>query len=131
MTLNEYLTENNFEKKDLTILFSVGCVLNVKNGDTFPMMNDDTFDFDDPMNIVDMDNDRFSSQEWFDSLAFGDKEVVEDHLNILKESDYVKNSSYRSKNSSDLCTCKIVQIFRNFANTAYLCTCKMVHESFL
>ncbi len=88
MSLNEYLTDNNFEKKDLTILFSVGCVLNVKNGDTFPMMDDDTFDFDDPMNIVDMDNDRFSSEEWFETLAFGDKEVVEDHLNILKESDY-------------------------------------------
>ena len=48
MTLNEYLTDNNFEKKDLTILFSVGWVLNVKNGDTFPMMNDDTFDFSSP-----------------------------------------------------------------------------------
>ena len=84
MSLNEYLTDNNFEKKDLTILFSVGCVLNTANGDTFPMLDDNTFDFDDPMNIVDMDNDRFSSEEWFSSLAWGDKEVVEDHINILK-----------------------------------------------
>ena len=52
MSLNEYLTDNNFEKKDLTILFSVGCVLNTTNGDTFPMLDDNTFDFDDPMNIV-------------------------------------------------------------------------------
>ena len=42
MSLNEYLTDNNFEKKDLTILFSVGCVLNVKNGNTFPMLDDNT-----------------------------------------------------------------------------------------
>ena len=37
MNLETYLETNNFEKKDLTILFSVGCVLNVKNGDTFPI----------------------------------------------------------------------------------------------
>ena len=47
MNLETYLETNNFEKKDLTILFSVGCVLNVKNGDTFPMMDDNTFDFED------------------------------------------------------------------------------------
>jgi hypothetical protein len=52
MKLETYLTDNNFEKKDLTILFTVGCVLNTVNGDTFPMMEDDTFDFNDPMNIV-------------------------------------------------------------------------------
>ena len=88
MTLNDYLIENDRRIGDLVNLFSVGAVLDKVSGDTFPMMNDDTFDFDDPMNIVDMDNDRFSSQEWFDTLAFGDKEVVEDHLNILNESDY-------------------------------------------
>ena len=84
MSLNEYLTDNNFEKKDLTILFSVGCVLNTVNGDTFPMVNDNTFDFTDPMNIVDMDNDRFSSEEWFNTLAWNDDIVVEDILNELK-----------------------------------------------
>ena len=88
MTLNDYLIENDRKIGDLVNLFSVGAVLDKVSGDTFQMMNDDTFDFDDPMNIVDMDNDRFSSQEWFDTLAFGDKEVVEDHLNILNESDY-------------------------------------------
>ena len=80
MSLNEYLTDNNFEKKDLTILFSVGCILNVKNGDTFPMLDDNTCDFDDPMNIVTDEMDDF----WFESLAWGDKEVVQDHINILK-----------------------------------------------
>ena len=80
MSLNEYLTDNNFEKKDLTILFSVGCILNVKNGDTFPMLDDNTFDFDDPMNIVTDEMDDF----WFESLAWNDDVVVEDILNELK-----------------------------------------------
>ena len=84
MSLNKYLTDNNFEKKDLTILFSVGCVLNTSNGDTFPMLDENTFDFTDPVNIVDMDNDRFSSEEWFDTLAWNDDIVVEDILNELK-----------------------------------------------
>jgi hypothetical protein len=80
MSLNEYLTDNNFEKKDLTILFSVGCVLNTTNGDTFPMLDDNTFDFDDPMNIVTDEMDDF----WFESLAWNDDVVVEDILNELK-----------------------------------------------
>ena len=85
MSLNKYLTDNNFEKKDLTILFSVGCVLNTENGDTFPMMEDDTFDFNDPMNVLDMDNDRFSSEEWFETLAWNEDVVVEDTIKYLKE----------------------------------------------
>ena len=80
MSLNEYLTDNNFEKKDLTILFSVGCVLNTTNGDTFPMLDDNTFDFDDPMNIVPDAID----DSWFESLAWNDDVVVEDILNELK-----------------------------------------------
>jgi len=85
MSLNKYLTDNNFEKKDLTILFTVGCVLNTENGDTFPMMEDDTFDFNDPMNVLDMDNDRFSSEEWFETLAWNEDVVVEDTIKYLKE----------------------------------------------
>ena len=85
MSLNKYLTDNNFEKKDLTILFTVGCVLNTENGDTFPMMENDTFDFNDPMNVLDMDNDRFSSEEWFETLAWNEDVVVEDTIKYLKE----------------------------------------------
>ena len=65
MNLKTYLETNNFEKKDLTILFSVGCVLNVKNGDTFPMMDDNTFDFEDGMNVVTDEFDEY----WWESLA--------------------------------------------------------------
>ena len=61
MSLNKYLTDNNFEKKDLTILFSVGCVLNTENGDTFPMMEDDTFDFEDGMK---------ETIDWFNVLTW-------------------------------------------------------------
>ena len=81
MNLNEYLTDNNFEKKDLTILFTVGCVLNTVNGDTFPMMEDDTFDFHDPMNIVTDEMDDF----WFESLGWNEDVVVEDTIKHLKE----------------------------------------------
>ena len=81
MSLNEYLTDNNFEKKDLTILFSVGCVLNTANGDTFPMLDDNTFDFDDPMNIVTDEMDGF----WFESLAWNEDVVVEDTIKYLEE----------------------------------------------
>ena len=81
MSLNEYLTDNNFEKKDLTILFSVGCVLNTANGDTFPMLEDNTFDFNDPMNIVTDEMDDF----WFESLDWNEDVVVEDTIKYLEE----------------------------------------------
>ena len=81
MKLETYLTDNNFEKKDLTILFTVGCVLNTVNGDTFPMMEDDTFDFNDPMNIVTDEMDDF----WFESLDWNEDVVVEDTIKHLKE----------------------------------------------
>ena len=82
MNLETYLKENNFEKKDLTILFSVGCVLNVKTGDTFPMMDDDTFDFNDVMNVVTDEFDEY----WWDTLATwnGDKQIVEDTIQRLR-----------------------------------------------
>ena len=76
MNLETYLETNNFEKKDLTILFSVGCVLNVKNGDTYPLMADSSIDFSDGMNVKEMYNDPFNSEEWFLSLHTCDKPVV-------------------------------------------------------
>ena len=80
MNLNEYLTDNNFEKRDLTILFSVGCVLNTENGDTFPMMEDDTFDFEDGMNVV---NDEFD-EYWWETLTGNDEVVVKDTIKWVK-----------------------------------------------
>ena len=39
-------------------------------------MADDSIDFDDPMNVVEMWNDQFNSEEWFNSLHTCDKPVV-------------------------------------------------------
>ena len=87
MNLEAYLETNNFDKKDLTILFSVGCVLNTKTGDTFPIMADDTFDFEDGMNVVTDELDEY----WWESLAKwnGDKQIVEDTIENLTEVSYV------------------------------------------
>jgi len=85
MSLKEYLrsghTDNDgvhhdWSNFDLELLPSVGCVINNKNGDTFPLMADDSIDFDDPMNVVEMWNDQFNSEEWFNSLHTCDKPVV-------------------------------------------------------
>tara|TARA_B100000287_G_scaffold61769_1_gene53910 strand:+ start:432 stop:809 length:378 start_codon:yes stop_codon:yes gene_type:complete len=83
MNLETYLKENNYEKKDLTILFSVGCALNVKTGDTFPLMADDTIDFDDVMNVVTDEFDEY----WWETLATwnGDKQIVEDTIKNVKQ----------------------------------------------
>ena len=77
MSLNEYLKENpNSSTETLENLFSVGCVINTVNGNTFPMMADNTIGFNEPMNVMDMDfND--DSYEWYNTLAWGEKEVVD------------------------------------------------------
>mgnify|MGYP003121876348 FL=1 len=76
MNLNEYLNSTGFSTKHLELLPSVGAVINTKTGDVFPLMGDDNIDFTDPMCVVEMWNDQFNSQEWFDSLHTCDKPVV-------------------------------------------------------
>ena len=71
-------------KEDFQILPSVGAVINTKTGDTFPLMADGSIGWDEPENIVDMSNDSFSSQEWFDSLHSLDLYVVGEVLKKLK-----------------------------------------------
>ena len=92
MNLKEYLksghTDTNgvhheWSNFDLELLPSVGCVINNKNGDTFPLMGDDSIGFDEPMNIVEMYNDPFNSEEWFNSLPTCDKPVVNEVLHEL------------------------------------------------
>ena len=90
MNLNEYLIENDRHIGDVVILFSVGSVLDKVSGDTFPMMNDNTIGFDEPMNIMDMKDDMFSSQEWFDSLGFGDDTIVDEVIDNLTETNYLE-----------------------------------------
>ena len=88
MTLNDYLIENDRKIGDLVNLFSVGAVLDKVSGDTFPMMSDGDIGFDEPMNIMDMKDDMFSSQEWFDSLGFGEDTIVDEVIDILTEAGY-------------------------------------------
>jgi len=84
MNLTEYMDTTGFTTKDLELLPSVGCVINTKNGDTFPLMADDSIDFTADMNVVDMWNDQFNSEEWFNSLHTCDKPVVNEVLmNLL------------------------------------------------
>ena len=86
MNLETYLETNNFEKKDLTILFSVGCVLNTKTGDTFPIMADDTFDFEDGMNVVTDEFDEY----WWENLGKwkADERLVLDTIDNLNTEPY-------------------------------------------
>ena len=88
MTLNDYLIENDRKIGDLVNLFSVGAVLDKVSGDTFPMMSDGDIGFDEPMNVMDMKDDMFSSQEWFDSLGFGDDTIVDEVIDNLTEAGY-------------------------------------------
>ena len=83
MNLTEYMDETGFTTKDLSLLPSVGSVINNKNGDTFPLMDDDSIGFDEPMNIVEMYNDPFNSEEWFNSLHTCDKPIVNEVLHEL------------------------------------------------
>ena len=76
MNLNEYLNGNGFTTDNLELLPSVGSVINTKTGDVFPMMADNTIDFTDGMCVVEMYNDPFNSEEWFNSLHTCDKPVV-------------------------------------------------------
>ena len=86
MNLETYLETNNFEKKDLTILFSVGNVLNTKTGDTFPIMADGGFDFEDGMNVV---TDEFDTH-WWESLGKwkADERLVLDTIDNVNTEPY-------------------------------------------
>ena len=100
MNLNEYLIENDRKIGDLVNLFSVGAVLDKVSGDTFPMMNDGDIGFDEPMNIMDMKDDMFSSQEWFDSLGFGEDTIVDEVIDNLTEQLVMKEIHKASDNKT-------------------------------
>ena len=70
-------------KENLELLPSVGAVINNKTGDVFDIMADNTIDFNDPSNILEMWNDQFNCEEWFTSLHTLDKSVVDRTLKNL------------------------------------------------
>ena len=71
-------------KENLELLPSVGAVINTKNGDVYDIMADNTIDFKDPDNILDMWNDQFNCEEWFNALHTLDRSVVDRIINNLK-----------------------------------------------
>ena len=77
MNLNEYLIENDKYIGDVVILNSVGTALDKVSGDTFPMLVGGAIGFDERMNLMEMDNSD-DSWEWYNSLAFGEKEIVDE-----------------------------------------------------
>ena len=91
MNLETYLETNNRTTADLVNLFSVGAVLDTVSGDTFPMLAGGTIDFDETMNLMDMDisDDSF---DWYDSLAWGDKEIVDEVMDDLSYDKYCENN---------------------------------------
>ena len=56
--------------KNFTMLFSVGVALDKDSGNTFAINADSTIDFDNPVNILECD------EEWFDNLNLLDFDVV-------------------------------------------------------
>ena len=89
MNLNEYLIENDRHIGDVVILFSVGSAVDKVSGDTFPLMSDSTIGFDEPMNLMDMDI-SYDSEEWYNSLAFGEKEIVDEVMDDLSYEAWVE-----------------------------------------
>ncbi len=73
----------NKDKENLELLPSVGAVINTKTGDVFDLNADNTIDFTDPSCIVDMYNDQFNCEEWFNALHTLDKSVVDRTLKNL------------------------------------------------
>ncbi len=73
----------------LVNLNSVGTVLDTETGDTYPMDVDGMPVMDESMNIMDMYDDMFSSQEWFDSLSDEDLNTIVGIYGTLPDSDYV------------------------------------------
>ena len=90
MNLNEYLIENDRHIGDITFLYSVGTALDKVSGDTFPMLVGGKIGVDEPMNLMEMDISD-DSWEWYNSLAFGDKLVVDEVMDDLSYEEWVES----------------------------------------
>ena len=88
MNLNDYLIENDRHIGDVVLLFSVGTALDKVSGDTFPMLVGGKIGVDEPMNLMEMDISD-DSWEWYNSLAFGDKLVVDEVMDDLSYEEWV------------------------------------------
>ena len=82
--MNKQGNKMNLVTEDKVVLPSVGAVIDTKTGDVFDIMADDTIDFNDPSNILEMWNDQFNCEEWFNALHTLDRSVVDRVINNLK-----------------------------------------------
>ena len=69
--MKNYLTKEN-DLHHIKILDSVGCMFNTSMGTVIPMMEDGSFDVDNPLDIMEHD------PEWFGGLSIADFDIVED-----------------------------------------------------
>ena len=53
-------------------LKSVGTVINIRNGLTYPINNDNTYDYNGETHLIEIDN-----QEWWDNLSINDYNIIE------------------------------------------------------
>ena len=90
MNLETYLETNNRDIGDVTLLFSVGTALDKISGDTFPMLVGGKIGVDEPMNLMEMDISD-DSWEWYNSLAFGEKEIVDEVMDNLSYEEWVES----------------------------------------
>ena len=82
--MNKQGNKMNLVTEDKVVLPSVGAVIDTKTGDVFDIMADNTIDFNDPSNILEMWNDQFNCEEWFNALHTLDRSVVDRVINNLK-----------------------------------------------
>ena len=82
--MNKQGNKMNLVREDKVVLPSVGAVIDTKTGDVFDIMADNTIDFNDPSNILEMWNDQFNCEEWFNALHTLDRSVVDRVINNLK-----------------------------------------------
>ena len=82
--MNKQGNKMNLVTEDKVVLPSVGAVIDTKTGDVFDIMADNTIDFNDPSNILEMWNDQFNCEEWFNALHTLDRSVVDRTINNLK-----------------------------------------------
>ena len=90
MNLETYLETNNRDIGDVALLFSVGTALDKVSGDTFPMLVGGKIGVDEPMNLMEMDISD-DSWEWYNSLAFGEKEIVDEVMDNLSYEEWVES----------------------------------------
>jgi hypothetical protein len=60
------------------------------SGDTFPMLVGGKIGVDEPMNLMEMDISD-DSWEWYNSLAFGEKEIVDEVMDNLSYEEWVES----------------------------------------